>query len=133
VRNWNITSFTGKENKLFDDAKRHSPDVVGFSSSKRRGSYNIELEDGWKFFNFGVEPVRFSQAGVGIIECLQLGSYNSSEQYLELVQETSVVLRRIETNESTIFLGDSNAHAEEDADSWKNVISQHGDADESNN
>ena len=36
--NWNSTSLAGKEYELVEEAKPYSPDVVGISSAKRRGS-----------------------------------------------------------------------------------------------
>ena len=44
IGNGNITSFTGKEQELVEEAKLYSVDVAGTSSTKRRGS-NIELDD----------------------------------------------------------------------------------------
>ena len=41
-----MTSFTGKKDELVEAAKRYSLDVVGISSTKRRGSTTVELKDG---------------------------------------------------------------------------------------
>jgi len=44
IRNWNITSFTGKEHELMEKVKLCSPDVVGIPSTKRRGSGSNSVE-----------------------------------------------------------------------------------------
>jgi len=40
---------------------------------------------------------------------------------MEIVEETSDVLRRVKSNESTILLGDLNAHIGNDAGAWNGV------------
>ena len=54
IGNGNITSLTGKEHELVEEAKRHFPDVVGISSTKCRGSNTVEMDDGWKLLYSGV-------------------------------------------------------------------------------
>ena len=65
--NWKITSLTGKEHELVDEAKRYFPDVVGISSTKRRGYNTVELDDGWKLSYSGVESAKFAHAGMGYL------------------------------------------------------------------
>jgi len=65
--NWNIFTLTGKELELVEEAKRHHLDIVGISSTKRRGSGIVYLDGGWKLFYFGADPSESAQAGVGIL------------------------------------------------------------------
>jgi len=59
----NITSLSGKEHELVEEAKRYSLDVVGISSTKRRDSNTVDVDNGWKLFYSGVDPAKFAQAG----------------------------------------------------------------------
>ena len=72
--NCNITSLTGKEHQMVEEAKRCSLDIIGISSTGRRGCSTVELDDEWKFFYSGVEPAKFAQAGVGILVSHQLAN-----------------------------------------------------------
>jgi len=45
------------------------------------------------------------------------------------VEELRNVLQRIKLNESTILLGDFNAHVGHDTEMWKGVIDHHGDSE----
>ena len=65
--NWNILTFTGKELELVEEAKRYHLDIIGVSSSKRRGSGTVDLDGGWKLFYSGADPSMSAQAGVGIL------------------------------------------------------------------
>jgi len=49
------------------------------------------------------------------------------------VEETSDALRKVKINESTILLGDFNAHVGNDAGIWKGMICRHSDADVNDN
>ena len=49
IGNWNVSSLTGKEQELVCEAQQYRLDVVGISSTKRRGSGTVELNGGWKF------------------------------------------------------------------------------------
>ena len=44
--NWNVSSLTGKEQELVCEAQQYRLDVVGSSSTKRRGSGTVELNGG---------------------------------------------------------------------------------------
>ena len=44
--NWNILTLTGKELKLVGKAKRYHLDIIGVSSTKRRGSGTVDLDGG---------------------------------------------------------------------------------------
>ena len=48
-------------------SQQYSLDVAGISSTKRRGSNTVELDDWWKLFYYGVESEQFAQAGMGIL------------------------------------------------------------------
>jgi len=41
-------------------SKRYSPDVAAISSTERRGSNTVELDDGWKLFYSGDEPAKLT-------------------------------------------------------------------------
>ena len=62
---------------------------------------------------------------------MRVYSLNSSAH--TVIPGGNYALRRFKTNESTILLGDFNAHVANDALVWKSVISQHGDADINDN
>ena len=80
--NWNILILTGKELELVEEAKRYNFDIIGVSSTKRRGSGTVDLDGGWKLFYSGADPslhkrVRgFSQAPVcqSVSDWIPLGS-----------------------------------------------------------
>ena len=42
-------------------------DIIGVSSTKRRGSGTVDLDGGWKLFYSGADPSMSAQAGVGIL------------------------------------------------------------------
>ena len=67
IGNWNVSSLTGKEQELVCEAQQYRLDVVGISSTKRRGSGTVELNDGWKIFYSRVDAAMSAQAGVGLL------------------------------------------------------------------
>jgi exonuclease III len=67
IGTWNLLSLTGKELELVEEVKRYRLDIVGLSSTKRRGSDQLDLPEGWKLFLSGVDPAMSAQAGVGIL------------------------------------------------------------------
>ena len=67
IGNWNVSSLTGKEQELVCEAQQCRLDVVGISSTKRRGSGTVELNGGWKIFYSGVDAAMSAQAGVGLL------------------------------------------------------------------
>ena len=67
IGNWNVSSLTGKEQELVCEAPQYRLDVVGISSTKRRGSGTVELNGGWKIFYSGVDAAMSAQAGVGLL------------------------------------------------------------------
>ena len=67
IGNWNVSSLTGKEQELVCEAQQYRLDVVGISSTKRRGSGTVELNGGWKIFYSGVHAAMSAQAGVGLL------------------------------------------------------------------
>ena len=48
--NWNILTLAEKELELVEKAKRYHLDIVGVSSTKRRGSGTVDLDGVWKLF-----------------------------------------------------------------------------------
>jgi len=52
---------------LVEEAKRYHLDIVGVSSTKRRGSGTVNLDDGWKLFCSGADPSVSAQSVVGIL------------------------------------------------------------------
>ena len=67
IEKWNVSSLTGKEQELVWEAQQHCVDVVGISSTKRRGSGTVKLNGGWKFFYSGVDAAMSAQAGDGLL------------------------------------------------------------------
>ena len=70
--NWNVFTLNGKEMELVEEAKRYHLDVVGISSTKRRGSGIVNLDGGWKLFYSGADPKMSAHAGVGILTSPQM-------------------------------------------------------------
>ena len=52
---------------MVEETKRCHLDIIGVSSTKRRGSGTVELDGGWKLFYSGADPSMSAQAGVGIL------------------------------------------------------------------
>ena len=71
MSNWNITSLKGKEQKLAWEAEQYHHDIVGVSSSKCHDSDTVELNEGWKLFDTGVD-VTMSCSGRGRHFCKPL-------------------------------------------------------------
>ena len=46
IGNCNVLSLTGKEQELVWEAQQYRLDIIGISSTKRRGSGTVELSDG---------------------------------------------------------------------------------------
>ena len=57
---------------MVEEAKRYHLDIIGVSSTKRRGSGTVNLDGGWKLFYSGADPSVSAQAGVGILTSPQL-------------------------------------------------------------
>ena len=70
--NSNILTLTGKELELVEEAKRYHLDIIGISSTEKRGSETVDLDGGWKLFYSGADPSMSAQAVVGILTSLQL-------------------------------------------------------------
>ena len=58
--------------ELVEEAKKYHLDIVGVSSTKRRGSGIVDLDGGWKLFYSSTDPSMSAQAGVGILTSPQL-------------------------------------------------------------
>ena len=67
IGNWNVWSLTGKKQELVWEAQQYRLEIVGVSSTKRRGSGTVELNGGWKFFYSDFDAAMSDQAGV---ECV---------------------------------------------------------------
>ena len=70
--NWNVFSLTGKEMELVEEAKQYRLDIVGISSTKRRGSVTVDLVGRWKLFYSDVDLKLSAHAGVGILTSPQM-------------------------------------------------------------
>jgi len=63
-----VTSLNGKEPELVEEIMRYRLDIVGVSSTLKRGSGSEVLDKGWKLFYSGTDdPQRRVRAGVGIL------------------------------------------------------------------
>ena len=60
VGTWNVTSLFGKEQELIEEAIAYRLDIVGLSSTKRKGSGILVMDQGWQLFYSGVEPTAFA-------------------------------------------------------------------------
>ena len=69
---WNVTSLTGKEPELVDETIRYRLDIVGVSSTKRKGNETLALNKRWQLFYSCVDSGLHAQAGVGILTNPQL-------------------------------------------------------------
>ena len=147
---WNILTLTRKELELVEEAKRYHIDIIGVSSTKRRGSGSVDLDGGWKLFYSGADPSMSAQGGLGILTsprlsdcvsdwislrsrvcmlklkvsdrslCLwQVYAPNATSEYQTFVDEVNDALLRVSATESTVFMGDFNAHV--GTDTWKGV------------
>ena len=67
IGTWNVTSLTGKEPELVNEAIRYRLDIVGVSSTKRQGNGTLALNKRRQLFYYGVDPALHAQAGVGIL------------------------------------------------------------------
>ena len=60
--------------ELVEEAKKYHLDIVGVSSTKRRGCGIGDLNGRWKLFYSGVDPSMSAQVGVGILTSLDIDS-----------------------------------------------------------
>ena len=67
IGTWNVTSLTGKEPELVDEAIRYRLDIVRVSSTKRKGNGTLVLNKTWKLFYSSVDPGLHAQVGVRIL------------------------------------------------------------------
>ncbi|CAF4821140.1 unnamed protein product [Rotaria sp. Silwood1] len=67
IGTWNVTSLTGKEFELIEEAKKYQLDILGISSTKRKGQGTLALNNGWQLFYSGVDQSTHAQAGVAIL------------------------------------------------------------------
>ena len=65
LSNWNILTLTRKELEMVEEAKRYHLDIIGVSSTKRRGSETVDLDGGWKLVYCGADLSMSAQADVG--------------------------------------------------------------------
>ena len=57
---------------------------------------------------------------------LQIYAPNATSEYQAFVDEVNDALLRVSATESTVLMGDFNAHVGTDTDTWKGVIGKHG-------
>ena len=57
---------------------------------------------------------------------LQVYASNATSEYHTFVNEVNDALLRVSVTESTVLMGDFNAHVGTDTDTWKGVIGKHG-------
>ena len=57
---------------------------------------------------------------------LQVYAPNATSEYQTFVDEVNDALLRVSATESTVLMGDFNAHVGTDTDTWKGVIGKHG-------
>ncbi|CAF4505671.1 unnamed protein product [Rotaria sp. Silwood2] len=67
IGTWNVTSLIGKQFELIEEAKKYQLDILGISSTKRKGQGTLALNNGWQLFYSGVDPSTHAQAGVAIL------------------------------------------------------------------
>ena len=113
------------------------------------------MDGRWKLFYSGADPHMPAQAGVGILtspqlsDCvfdwnpwacmlkfkvkdrslclLQVYAPNAVSEYQGFVDDVNDALQRVKSTESTIHLGDFNAHIGTNSETWKGMIGRHGD------
>ena len=59
--------FTSNEAELVDEAIRYRLDIVGVSSTRRKGNGTLILNKRWQLFYSGVDPALHAQEGLGIL------------------------------------------------------------------
>ena len=67
IGTWNVTSLTGKEPELVDEAIRCRLGIAGVLFTKRKGSGTLILNKRWQHFYSGVDPTLHAHAGEGIL------------------------------------------------------------------
>ncbi|CAF3932499.1 unnamed protein product [Rotaria sp. Silwood1] len=67
IGTWNVTSLTGKEIELAEEAQKYTLDILGISSTKRKGKGSLILNNGWQLYYSGVDSTIYAQAGVAIL------------------------------------------------------------------
>ena len=158
ISTWNISSLNGKECELVEEAKKYKLDIVGLSSTKRKGSGILDLNS-YKLFYSGCDPTTRAMAGVGILTSTRLAERvidwipvsmrigilkvkldkstlnfvqvyapNKESEYESFIDELESALDSIPDTESYVILGDFNAHVGSDAQGWKGVIGMNGDS-----
>ena len=141
---------------MVEEAKWYHLDIIGVSSTKRRGSGTVDLDGRWKLFYSGAALSMSAQAGVKILtsprlsDCvsdwipmgsrvcmlklkvldwslriLQVYAPNAATEYQDFVDEVNDALLQVSPTESTILMGDFNAHVGIETDTWNGVIGKH--------
>ena len=93
--NWNVLIPTRKGLALVEEAKNYHLDIVGRSSTKRRSSGIVDLDDGWKRFYSGTDPSISARVDVGFLISLQLFDWISlgiTDLYTEVQSKKSVIM-----------------------------------------
>jgi len=112
--NWNILTFIEKEVELVEEAKRYHLDIVGVSSTKRRGSGTVgilrspRLSD-WVFPGSQVCILKLKVKNQSIC-LLEVYAPSAASEYQAFVDEVNNALHRVSPFESIVLMGDFNAH-----------------------
>ena len=67
IGTWNVTSLTGKEIELIEEAKKYQLDILGISSTKQAGNGPLILNNGGQLSYSSVDPTIHARAGVAIL------------------------------------------------------------------
>ena len=154
--NWNILSLTEKELELVEEAKLYHLDVIGVSSTKRGsgtvdldGGWKLfysgadpsmsaqagvgiltsprlsECVSDWILLGSRVCMLKLKVLDRSL-RLLQVYAPNATSEYRAFVDEVNDAFLRVSATESTVLMGDFNAHVGTDTDTWKGVIGKHG-------
>ena len=64
---WNVTTLNGKEVEIVEEARKNRLDILGISSTKKKGKGSFNLKNGWQLFYSGIDTSVYAQAGVTIM------------------------------------------------------------------
>ena len=152
--NWNILTLTGKELELVEEAKRSISILSEFLQPNDVAlELLIWMADGnssilvlilvclhKRVWGFSQAPVCQTVCQIGFLWnhgsglkvldrslcLLQVYAPNATSEYQTFVDEVNDALLRVSATESTVLMGDFNAHVGTDTDTWKGVIGKHG-------
>ncbi|CAF4583492.1 unnamed protein product, partial [Rotaria sp. Silwood2] len=67
IGTWNVTSLTGKEMEVVEEAQKYHLDILGISSTKRKSKGSLTLNNGCQLYYSGVDTTTYAQAWVAIL------------------------------------------------------------------